>query len=88
MPAAQAGAEKGAGLPSLLTEEALAKRALPPAVRRKAQQPPGVIPLPNAMEARPARCVQALRKGLLSLWGCVCRTPICKLGVILCNAPR
>ena len=46
----QVGHEKGAGLPSLLTEEALSKLSLPPAVLRKAQQLPGVIPLPNATE--------------------------------------
>ncbi len=48
--ALQAAQERaGGGLPSLLTEEALSKLALPPAVLRKAH-PPGVIPLPNGAE--------------------------------------
>ena len=48
----QAGQERAGGLPSLLTEEALSKLALPPAVLRRAQQLPGVIPLPNGAEVR------------------------------------
>jgi hypothetical protein len=37
-----------------LTEEVLSKLSLPPAVLRKAQQLPGVIPLPNGQEVPPA----------------------------------
>ncbi len=37
-------------VPLLLTEEALSKLSLPPAVLRKAQQLPGVILLPNGQE--------------------------------------
>ncbi len=37
----------------LLTEEALSKLSLPPAVLRKAQQLPGIILLPNGQEVAP-----------------------------------
>ena len=40
-------------VPLLLTEEALSKLSLPPAVLRKAQQLPGVFLLPNGHEVGP-----------------------------------